>query len=166
MVISRKSLRAIVWAASWLWLFLHETPLSCGRTDIQITATQTGVFGRCFLKNVQSKTATSRKTTDSMIKYKLPVKTRILENISTTVGLAASQFSQIFLMRLVIFWCGTIQWQYLGYLHNLQKEQCMRLQNHTCIKDPFKGPQRPIDFRVTEYGKYWYGFRFHIATNL
>lgn len=38
-----------------------------------------------------------------MIKYKLPVKIRILENISTTVGLAASQFSQIFLMRLVIF---------------------------------------------------------------
>ena len=43
--------------------------------------------------------------------------------------------------------------------------QSMMLQNYAWIKDSFNVQDRPIDFNVTEYEDFWYGFGFHFATN-
>lgn len=45
--------------------------------------------------------------------------------------------------------------QLLDYLNNyvnyhFASKQCMKLQNHAPLKDPFQMQDRPVDFNVTE----------------
>ena len=39
----------------------------------------------------------------------------------------------------------------------------MKLQNHSWVKHSFKGEERSMDFNVTKYKKFRYGFRLHNA---
>lgn len=45
-------------------------------------------------------------------------------------------------------------------------DQCMKLQNHTCVKDTFKVQDIPKGFNVKKIQKFHAdAFTFHIATN-
>ena len=42
----------------------------------------------------------------------------------------------------------------------------MDSRNHALVIDPIDMQSRPMNFNITEYEKFIYGFRFSMATNL
>ena len=65
MVILRKSSSVIVCVVNWTSCFYHKIPFLCKRTTVKVII-QIWLLGRHFHKNEQSKSVTSRKTTDSI----------------------------------------------------------------------------------------------------
>lgn len=107
------------------------------------------------------------------------VKIRVLVNKSATMSLSVSQlrlfcWDQWWINKNVIFFILYSEMCHqLEVLHKTQwtsifqmTNECIMLQNHEWVKDPFNMKDRQIDFNIPEHEAHWYSFWFHVAGNL